>query len=94
MNLGQHIAVGLLWLYKRAVSPALHVLVGPLGGCRFHPTCSVYAAEAVRRHGVGKGLFLAAARMARCHPWGGCGHDPVPLEFNPSPRRKGAGAAQ
>jgi uncharacterized protein len=90
MNIGQHMAVGVLWIYKRAVSPALHVLAGPFGGCRFHPTCSVYAAEAVRRHGVAKGSALALRRICRCHPWGGCGEDPVPQEFHLCSLRKGA----
>jgi len=78
MNLGQHIATGALRIYKFAVSPALHVLCGPLGGCRFYPTCSMYAAEAVRVHGTIKGSALTVGRLCRCHPWGGCGHDPVP----------------
>ena len=78
MNLGQYIAVGVLRIYQFAVSPALHVLIGPSGGCRFHPTCSVYAADAVRVHGVVKGSVLATGRICRCHPWGGCGNDPVP----------------
>jgi putative membrane protein insertion efficiency factor len=78
MNLGQYIVMGALRIYKFVISPALHVLIGPSGGCRFHPTCSVYAADAVRVHGVVKGSVLAAGRICRCHPWGGCGHDPVP----------------
>jgi len=46
--------------------------------CRYHPTCSEYAIEAVGRHGPGRGLLLAAKRILRCHPWGRFGHDPVP----------------
>ncbi|MSR68777.1 MAG: membrane protein insertion efficiency factor YidD [Phycisphaerales bacterium] len=55
------------------------VLSGFLGGrCRFDPSCSLYGIEAFTRHGFWRGLFLTARRIARCHPWGGCGHDPVP----------------
>ncbi|MDZ7910206.1 MAG: membrane protein insertion efficiency factor YidD [Gemmobacter sp.] len=47
-------------------------------GCRFQPTCSVYALEALERHGAVKGGYLTAHRLCRCHPWGGSGYDPVP----------------
>ena len=47
-------------------------------GCRFQPTCSAYALEALETHGAFKGSWLAARRIARCHPWGGSGYDPVP----------------
>lgn len=47
-------------------------------GCRFHPTCSAYAMEALRKHGGIKGAWLAARRIGRCHPWGGSGIDNVP----------------
>jgi uncharacterized protein len=93
VNIVQHIALGMLRTYKFVVSPLLHTLVGPFAGCRFHPTCSVYAAEAVRRHGVLKGSTLAAGRICRCHPWGGCGEDPVPEKLSrgqgvPRPARR------
>jgi uncharacterized protein len=58
--------------YQVAISP----LLPP--ACRFTPTCSAYAAEAIARYGALKGSGLAARRLARCHPWGGSGHDPVP----------------
>ena len=64
--------MALIKLYQWILSPML----GPK--CRFTPTCSAYALDAVREHGAIKGTALAAGRICRCHPWGGCGHDPVP----------------
>lgn len=78
MNVAQWTVLGALRIYQCAVSPVLHTLVGPFGGCRFAPTCSVYAHEAVKRHGVARGGWLAVQRFCRCHPWGSCGCDPVP----------------
>ncbi|MFG1480944.1 membrane protein insertion efficiency factor YidD [Xanthobacter sp. V4C-4] len=49
--------------------------------CRYLPTCSAYADEALERHGAWPGLFMATARVCRCHPWGGHGFDPVPAEL-------------
>ncbi|MFY0607721.1 MAG: membrane protein insertion efficiency factor YidD [Cyclobacteriaceae bacterium] len=46
--------------------------------CRYSPTCSHYAKEAIMKHGVMKGVILAAKRIGKCHPWGGSGYDPVP----------------
>ena len=46
--------------------------------CRYTPTCSQYALEALKKYGAFKGSWLALKRIARCHPWGGCGYDPVP----------------
>lgn len=59
---------------------AYQVLVSPVlpGVCRYHPTCSAYAIEAVRSHGLFAGSWLAVKRLARCHPWGDTGMDPVP----------------
>lgn len=64
-------------LYKRFFSGALRVLLG--GGCRFYPTCSDYASEAVERFGTFKGTALAVKRILRCHPFNAGGADPVPL---------------
>ena len=58
--------------YQLLISPFLPP------ACRFLPTCSEYAAEAIERHGARRGAFLALRRLARCHPWGGSGYDPVP----------------
>lgn len=58
--------------YKRYVSP----IMPP--ACRFHPTCSEFAAEAIETHGALKGTVLAASRLMRCHPWSDGGFDPVP----------------
>ena len=53
-----------------------------VGACRYEPSCSAYAAEAVLRHGALKGSWLAAHRLCRCGPWGGRGYDPVPAAGN------------
>jgi putative membrane protein insertion efficiency factor len=82
MNVGQWIVTSGLRIYKCAASPILHTLVGPFGGCRFHPTCSVYAREAVERHGLARGCWLAAKRICKCHPFGPCGEDPVPPQLS------------
>ena len=58
--------------YQKFISP----LTPPL--CRYTPTCSQYAVEALRKHGPLKGMYLAVRRILRCHPWGGHGYDPVP----------------
>ncbi len=66
--------------YQLVLSPAQNFLFGATSGCRFTPTCSQFALEAVREHGAVAGGWLAARRICRCHPWGGCGHDPVPKQ--------------
>ena len=64
--------VGLVRLYQLLLSP----LLSP--SCRYLPTCSSYAIEALHAHGALTGSWLAARRILRCHPWGGSGFDPVP----------------
>jgi putative membrane protein insertion efficiency factor len=78
VNPAQSILILAVRAYRWTISPALVLLFGPGGGCRFTPTCSQYALEAVRGHGAVAGSWLTARRICRCHPWGGCGHDPVP----------------
>lgn len=62
----------LLFIYKKAISPYLPM------ACRFYPTCSVYAEEALRKHGIRKGLWLTVKRLVCCQPFGGSGIDLVP----------------
>ena len=68
----QSVLIALVRVYRFAVSP----FIGPC--CRFHPTCSEYAIAALRRFGALRGTWLAARRVARCHPWHPGGYDPVP----------------
>jgi uncharacterized protein len=65
-------------LYRRFVSPVLHSLAGPGAACRFHPTCSEYAEQAVRERGLLMGGILALWRIVRCNPLFSGGFDPVP----------------
>ena len=66
------LALFLIRAYQRLISPAFR------GHCRFAPSCSEYAHDAIERHGVLRGAWLAARRLARCHPFGASGYDPVP----------------
>jgi hypothetical protein len=69
----------LAWTFALPVRAYRLVLSPWVGhGCRFQPTCSAYALEALARHGGLKGAWLTARRIGRCHPWGGSGYDPVP----------------
>ena len=75
----QYVGKALGWIlilpikfYQKCISP----FTPPM--CRFQPTCSHYAVEAIRKHGPFKGFWLAVKRILRCHPWGGSGYDPVP----------------
>lgn len=64
--------IKLVQLYRFAISPWLGA------NCRYQPSCSSYAIEALQTHGVVRGSYLAVRRIGRCHPWGGSGYDPVP----------------
>jgi len=66
------IFIVLIRFYQYAISPMTHA------SCRYMPTCSQYAVEAIQKYGPIKGSWLAIKRLARCHPWGGHGYDPVP----------------
>jgi putative membrane protein insertion efficiency factor len=70
--------MGLVRFYRSAISPWTPA------ACRYTPTCSAYALEALERHGPARGVWLALRRVGRCHPWGGQGYDPVPPTPSPS----------
>jgi uncharacterized protein len=72
---------GLIRLYRYFISPML----GP--NCRFYPSCSCYAEEAIEHHGIVRGSYLTARRILRCHPWHAGGYDPVPppTSIKPAP---------
>ena len=72
MSLPARILVAIIGVYRRWITP----LFAP--HCRFHPSCSAYAVEAIRVHGAWRGTGLAVRRIARCHPWNPGGVDPVP----------------
>lgn len=68
----RQILIVLIKLYRYAISPYL------APSCRYTPTCSSYAIEAIERHGLFRGSWLAVRRISRCHPWHEAGYDPVP----------------
>jgi len=76
------LGMALVRVYQWFLSPMLHALAGPGSGCRFEPSCSRYALDALWQHGLMKGGWLTLKRIMRCHPWGGCGCDPVPRKFH------------
>ncbi len=76
----KYVLIGLLRAYRALISP----LYGQV--CRYYPSCSAYALDAVRTHGAARGSWLAARRVGRCHPWAAGGYDPVP---QPAPRQGG-----
>ena len=78
MNLATHILRGAVFAWRYLISPVMPQ------SCRFAPSCSQYALEALAQHGAVKGSWLAARRILRCHPWGGSGYDPVPSADTPA----------
>ncbi len=74
----KHALIFLVRIYQYTLSPALTFLSGGNGGCRFEPSCSNYAIEALQKHGSLRGSMLTLKRLCRCHPWGSAGFDPVP----------------
>jgi uncharacterized protein len=92
------VGVGVVAIYRAAISPVIHALNGP--ACRFEPSCSEYARDAIATHGMVRGGAMAIWRIARCNPVGGHGFDPVPdrivnraLKERPHPRPGAASPA-
>ena len=71
-KMGERALILPIRFYQRCISPMTPA------SCRFMPTCSEYAVEAIKKYGAAKGGLMAARRIGRCHPWGGSGWDPVP----------------
>jgi hypothetical protein len=72
----RYLLIGFLRAYRLLISP----LYGQV--CRYHPSCSAYALDAVREHGSVRGVWLAVRRLGHCHPWAAGGYDPVPPRMN------------
>ena len=79
----KHILIGLIRGYQLLSAPVYSLFGGAVSGCRFTPTCSRYAMEALEKHGSARGSWLTLQRVCRCHPWGGWGYDPVPPTEHP-----------
>jgi len=86
----QFILIFAVRVYRYVLSPAKTAFFGPAGRCRFTPSCSHYALESIQRHGARRGSWLALRRICRCHPFGDCGHDPVPENQFRVPRSGGS----
>jgi putative membrane protein insertion efficiency factor len=92
LDVPQSVLIVAIRAYQITISPALPFFFGSASGCRFTPTCSQYAMDAIHTRGALAGTALAAKRICRCHPWGGCGHDPVPEKAEDGGRRVETGA--
>lgn len=81
---GRGVALAFSWLFVNLIR-LYRVALSPLfaGACRFQPSCSCYAEEAIHLHGPARGTLLAARRLLRCHPFGGSGYDGVPVPTGP-----------
>lgn len=77
-RLPRRFAAMLVWVYQCTLSPLKVYVLGMSGCCRFHPTCSEYARQALMRHGVLRGTALSVWRLCKCHPFHPGGEDPVP----------------
>jgi putative membrane protein insertion efficiency factor len=88
----RRVLVMLVHGYRWILSPLKVGLLGPGARCRFEPSCSEYAVQAITCHGAWSGSLLAVRRICRCHPWGGCGYDPVPSR--PAGRHPGVSEAE
>ncbi len=75
----KEILIKLITIYQKTLSRDHGWLSAfyPTGYCRYQPTCSEYAKQSIKEHGVSKGIFLAISRISRCHPWGSIGSDPI-----------------
>jgi uncharacterized protein len=74
----KRLLIGVVRGYQVVSAPVYAAMGGAVSGCRFTPTCSRYAIEALEQHGSVQGSWLTLKRVCRCHPWGGFGYDPVP----------------
>ncbi|MFI3291091.1 MAG: membrane protein insertion efficiency factor YidD [Opitutales bacterium] len=78
-SIGVYISLAIIWLYKKIISPVIHLIPG--SGCRFTPTCSQYTAQALKAHGFIKGSIMGFFRILRCNPFCQGGIDNVPQKF-------------
>ena len=91
VSLPRRFLLAAIWVYQRTLSPVFVAIGGPGAGCRFQPSCSHYAADALRTHGALAGTWLAARRLCKCTPFHPGGFDPVPprrltcVRSNPPP---------